>query len=181
MAPLFDIIGSMVVRGAILLMVLNLSVQMNNAVYQKAAFTATRQSTAVPTQLLYDDLTLAGYGQGASKIFSKAKSDEVEFYADQNNDGVNETIHYYLAGESAPGMKMLYRSVTSINNGNPQMIARNVARLTFEYLDIDGNSATRTSTTNVAGIKSIRFKLSVQTDEKSRLAFWEKIVFPSNL
>jgi hypothetical protein len=180
MAPLFDIIGSLVIRGAIAIMVLNLSIQMQGALFQKTAITATRQSTAVPNQLLFEDLYLAGYGQGASKIFIVAKPDEAKFTSDQNNDGINETIHYFLAGVSSPAipLKMLYRT---INNGTPQMIARNVSGLTFEYFNIDGNSATTTSTTNVASIKSIRYRLSVQTDEKSRLAFWEKIVFPPNL
>jgi hypothetical protein len=174
MATMLDIIGSMLIRGAILMMMLNLSLQMNKAVYQKTGFAAMRQNTAISTQILYDDLYLA-------TSFTTATPDSIQFAADVNNDGVSEAVHYYLAGQSSPTipLKMLYRS---INGGTAQLVAHNVAKLKVEYYNLNGSS-----TAIVGDVKSVRFWVSIQTEEQSSqenekpmLAFWEKIVFPPN-
>ena len=174
MATILDIIGSMLVRGAILLMMLNLSLQMNKAVYQKTGFAAMRQNTAISAQILYDDLYLA-------KSFTTATPDSIQFAAVDSN-GTSYAVHYYLAGESSPTipLKMLYRS---INGGTAQLVAHNVAKLNVEYYNLNGSS-----TTIVGDVRSVRFRISIQTEEQSSqenekpmLAFWEKVVFPPNL
>ena len=177
MGTMLDVIGSIVIRGAIMLAILNLTFQMNTALYQKTALAATRQATVIPAQIMYGDIYVAGYGETTSKTFALAKQNEISFFADVNNDGTPESVHYYLQGESAA--KGLYRQVSSINNNAPALIAHNVTSMTFDYYDIDG--VPKIPGVNVSGIKSIRLRFTIQTDEGSGNTFWEKNIFPPNL
>lgn len=167
MATMLDIIGSMVIRGAILLMLLNLSVQMNTATYQKTAFTAMRQSTAISAQILYDDLYLA-------KNIDTARSYKIVFSAVDSN-GSTVPAKCYLESQSDT-LKNLYRSV----NGHATMIAHNVDSLELRYYDKDG-LLINPVTGDITKIRSIHCQLWFLTDDRSRLVFWEKQVFPPNL
>jgi hypothetical protein len=178
MGTMLDVIGSIVIRGAIMLAVLNLTIQMNSALYQKTALAAARQATVIPAQIMYGDIYLAGYND-PTKMFGKAKPNEIVFYADIDTNGVADTVHYYLGSGSSANI--LYRQVSSINSNRAALIAHNVISMTFDYYNIDGSSATQSSTVNVGGVKSIKLKLTIQTDDNSGSTFWEKNIFPPNL
>ncbi|HTY10061.1 MAG TPA: hypothetical protein VMF88_03215 [Bacteroidota bacterium] len=207
---MLDIIGSMVIRGAIVLMTLYLSVSLQSAYTYKNTLYTVKQKTVIPAEVLTDDIRLAGYGPTTSKVFTTAASQEMQFSADINNDSVAENVHYYL-GPTYTGSshRSLYRVVSSINGGAPYELARDVDSLCFTYYDVYGNSL---SGTNVSGIKSIKVSLvmesnaqvadeittapsgsglyskQVSTDTvtanfgtKYVRAFWERTVFPQNL
>ena len=210
MSVMLDIIGSMVIRGAIVLMTLYLSVSLQSAYTYKNTLYTVKQKTVIPAQVLTDDIRLAGYGPTTSKIFTTAMSQAMQFSADINNDSVAETVHYYL-GPTYTGSthRSLYREVSSINGGAPYELARDVDSLCFTYYDVYGNTL---SGSNVSGIKSIKVSLvmesnaevadeittapsasglyskEVSTDTvtanfgtKYVRAFWERTVFPQNL
>ena len=69
MSTMLDIIGSMVIRGAIVLMTLYLSVGLQSA-YTYSRRRVMKQKTVVPAEVLTDDIRLAGYGPtGTKKTF----------------------------------------------------------------------------------------------------------------
>jgi hypothetical protein len=171
MGTMLDVIGSIVIRGAIMLALINLTIQMNTALYQKTALASTRQSTVIPVQIMCDDIYRA-----KTSVFEKAKLNEIKFSAGDINDN-SETVYYYLEG--ATSAKGLYRQVSSINNNTPALIAHNVTNMTFEYYDLDG--VAKSPGENVGGIKSIKLKLTIQTDNNSGSTFWEKNIFPPNI
>ncbi len=210
MSVMLDIIGSMVIRGAIVLMTLYLSVGLQSAYTYKSTLYIVKQKTVVPAEVLTDDIRLAGYGPTTSKIFATATPEAMQFYADINNDSIPETVHYYLGtAYGGSNHRSLYREVSSINGGAPFELARDVDSLCFTYYDSYGNTV---SGSNVSGIKSIKVSLVMESsaqmaDEittaptssglyshedtantgttnfptKYVRAFWERTVFPQNL
>jgi hypothetical protein len=210
MSVMLDIIGSMVIRGAIVLMTLYLSVGLQSAYTYKSTLYIVKQKTVIPAQVLTDDIRLAGYGPTTSKVFTTATSQAMQFSADINNDSIPETVYYYLGSTYAGSThKSLFREVSSINGGAPFELARDVDSLCFTYYDVYGNTL---SGSNVSGIKSVKVSLVMESsgqvaDEittapaasglysheqtsdsdatnfptKYVRAFWELTVFPQNL
>ena len=164
MSIMLDLIGSMVVRGAIMLTFLYLTINMQSALYEKAMYAAVKQKTVVPAQVLTDDLRLAGYGPATSKVFPVAYQQSIEFYADINNDSVADLVHYYLGPVYAGTTNhySLYREVSCYSGGAPFELARDVDSLAFTYYNSVG--AVISPALNVSGIKSIRVRLSFESN-----------------
>jgi hypothetical protein len=188
MGVMIDIIGSTIIRGAIVLVILNLNISLNNALSEKTARATVKQKTVVPAQVMTDDIRLAGYGT-AVKTFAIANADEVTFTADLDNDGTAETVHYYLgAAPSGSTHHVLYRS---INGGTGFELARDVDSLVFKYYYLDGTSAG--PGTDIDNIKSINVKLLIESNAQVSegigtnntpqyvKAYWERTIFPQNL
>lgn len=194
MATMIDIIGSTIIRGAIVLIILNLNISLNNALSQKTVRAALKQKTVVPAQVLTDDIRLAGYNQPYNpgppfKPFAIAKSDEIQFLADLDSDSTADVVHYYLgAAPSGSTHRVLYRQ---LNGGASFELARDVISLTFTYYNSFGS--TIAPGLNKTGIKSISVKLKIEssvqategigTDNTARYetAYWERTLFPQNL
>ena len=118
MSTMLDIIGSMVIRGAIVLMTLYLSVGLQSAYTYKSTLYIVKQKTVVPAQVLTDDIRLAGYGPtGTTKTFDTAMAQAMAFTADINNDGVADFVRYYLGPTYSGTHRSLYRMVSCINGG----------------------------------------------------------------
>jgi hypothetical protein len=189
MGVMIDIIGSTIIRGAIVLVILNINVSLNNSLTQKTVRAALKQKTVVPAQILTDDIRLAGYNQTAPKVFAIAKSDEIQFLADLESDSTTDVVRYYLgAAPVGSTHRVLYRQ---LNGGASFELARDVISLTFTYFNSVG--ATIAPGTNKLGIKSISIKLKIEsniqvtegigTDNTARYetAYWERTLFPQNL
>jgi hypothetical protein len=191
MGVMIDIIGSTIIRGAIVLVILNLSVSLNNALSQKTVRAALKQKMVVPAQILTDDIRLAGYNQPAfpPKSFAIAKADEIQFVADLNSDSTTDVVHYYLgAPPTGSTHRVLYRQ---LNGGASFELARDVDSLIFTYYTSTG--AAILPGTNRSGIKSISIKLVIESniqaiegignDNTARYekAYWERTIFPQNM
>lgn len=163
MSVMLDLIGSMIVRGAIMLTFLYLTINLQNALYDKTIYATVKQKTVIPAQILTDDIRMAGYGSATSKTFPIAHSQEIQFYADVNNDSTAETVHYYL-GPAYPGTNhmSLYRAVSSINGGAAFELARDVDSVSFTYYNSLGT--TIGPALNLSGIKSIKVRLSFESN-----------------
>jgi len=204
MGVMIDIIGSTIIRGAIVLVILNLNISLNNALSDKTVRAALKQKTVVPAQILTDDIRLAGYGPTTSKKFYKAQLSEIEFdavlnpvdtydpdpYLGVHTDPAPSRVHYYLgaAGPEIPPHRVLYRQ---LNGGAPFELARDVVSLTFTYYNSVGN--TIAAGNDKLGIKSISIKLKIASNAqviegigtdntaKYETAYWERTIFPQNL
>jgi hypothetical protein len=195
MGVMIDIIGSTIIRGAIVLVILNINVSLNNSLTQKTVRAALKQKTVVPAQILTDDIRLAGYNQPFSPVgttlkpFAIAKADEIQFLADLNSDSTTDVVRYYLgAAPVGSTHRVLYRQ---LNGGTSFELARDVISLTFTYYNSVG--FTIAPGINKSGIKSISIKLKIEsniqvtegigTDNTARYetAYWERTLFPQNL
>jgi len=198
----------MIVRGAIMLTFLYLTINLQNALYEKTIYAAVKQKAVIPAQILTDDIRLAGYGSATSKTFPIAYAQAIEFYADVNNDSSAEWLYYYL-GSAYAGTN--HKSLFRVRNGGaPYELARDVDSLSFTYYDNTGTAIA--PGLNVSGIKSIKVWLSLESNAQTTdimtsgrpskglystnkstdtvssafathyvRAVWERVIFPENL
>jgi hypothetical protein len=189
MGVMIDIIGSTIIRGVIVLVILSLNVSLNNALTQKTVQAALKLKMLVPTQVLTDDMMLAGYNQGTTKVFPMARANETQFVADLNNDGTADIVHYYLGAAPAGSThRVLYRQ---LNLGTSFELARDVISLTFSYYSSLGSPIIPGD--NKLGIKSISIKLKIESNIQAiegigtgntanyETAYWERTIFPQNM
>lgn len=180
MGVIFDILGSFVVRAAIVVTILNLMITLNEALYKKTDQAYLNEVISAPAQILTEDLKLAGYG--ASTTFPIANANEVSFYADTDNNGSAETIRYYVDSQ------ILYRT---IDGGTPFEVARQVVSFTFVYFNVTG--AQISYGLNRTTVKSIYVQITLQSqnlfknmysgtsDTTKQSAIWQSHIFPVNL
>ncbi len=183
MATILDILGSMVIRGAIVLIMLSLNLSMHNALYQKTQRLMVKQNLTVPSQVFLSDLILAGYNATPSTTMQTALPTEIQFLGDVDNNSVTETVRYYLsaAAGTVPEHRILYRSI----NGSVSEVARDIDSLTFLYYDASG-----VVTGTLANIRSVYVQFSMVSgyaltndveQQEYEKAFWERLIVPPNL
>ncbi|HEY4611786.1 MAG TPA: hypothetical protein VII11_02265 [Bacteroidota bacterium] len=148
MAIALDIIGSLAIRGAIVLIILRLNVSMQQALTLKTTTANVRENLAAMVSVIETDFRQAGYGVTGT-VFQKADSNDVIFVADFSNNGSIDTIRIYLDSSN------VYRRV---NSWKTLLIGSGVTQMKFEYVDITGVTTATDST-----ITSI--KLSVGMEE----------------
>ncbi len=203
MGVILDILGSFVVRAAIVVVILNLMINLhqelskssdrimlNTSMYgysDTSAFFRNKYLGGV-SQVIAADIRLAGYN--AVKTFAIAKINEISFSADTGNTGTSQIIRYYTnpATPSSVNKAILYRTVDA---GTPLEVARDIITFRIAYYKVDGSLAS--FGTNVNQIKSIYITLSIASNMTERkyqgalddtLALqtkWENHFFPENL
>lgn len=180
MGVVFDILGSFIVRAAIISIVLNLMITLHETLYSNTDRIYLNEVIKAPSETMSYDLKLAGYN--ASKSIWEARENEIVFYADLDNNGTQETVRYYVSGG------ILYRT---LNGGSPLELARNVTTFTFKYFNVFGQLLSYAN--NRTDVKSIQVTLIIQStntmttiisgtsESVPRTAKWEIQIFPLNL
>lgn len=180
MGVIFDILGSFIVRAAIIIIVLNLMLTLHETLYSNTERIYLNEVIKAPSETMSYDLKLAGYN--ASKVIWEAREDEIVFYADLDNDGTQETVYYYVDNG------ILYRT---LNGGTPFELARSVTKFTFKYFNVTGQQLSYAN--NRTDVKSIQVELIIQStttvtslisgssDAIPKTAKWEIQIFPLNL
>ncbi|KAB2922079.1 MAG: hypothetical protein F9K22_12520 [Bacteroidetes bacterium] len=180
MGVVFDILGSFVVRAAIVAVMLNLMLSLHEQLQKKNEQVYMSEVMDAPAQTLASDFKNAGYN--SSKVFPTASSSEARFYADTDNNGTSELIRFYVSSG------ILYRT---IDGGSDFELARSVSLFRLVYYDSLGNPK---SGLNVSGIKSIYIRLRLQSvsygvttrysgksDSTLYTTEWREHIFPKNL
>ena len=190
MSYLLDIVGSSIIAGLVVLILLTLNIN-SSASSNDILFTTIEQKKITDvTELIEYDFYKLGYCISGEKI-SVADSNEIMFYTDIDNNNLTDSIHYYLG-------EITDLSATTNPNDRPLHRQRNdqvslhsqipVVDFQLSYFDSIGNSLDYSSLTSSAGrdlIKSIKIKISVESDEmydeKYRTSEWKKKISPKNL
>ncbi len=182
MGTMFDIVGSLVIRVAIVLITLSMNILLNNTLYQKTAYSLLKQNQAIMTDIMEVEIRQIGH-HVTSTPFLIADTAQVKFLADIDNSGVVDTIYYYLGPTSElsqtenPNDRKMYRV---LNNGQRYDCGSGVTRLQFQYSDSTGSP-----TANLSLIKSVNVKLWMELgytiDGKYPSAYCEANIFPPNL
>jgi len=190
MSYLLDIVGSFIIAGMVIMILLAININ-NSASSSVILFTTIEQQKLTDvTDLIEYDFYKLGYCISGEKI-SVADSNEIKFYTDIDNNDLPDSIHYYL-GEttdlsytSNPLDKPLHR-----NRNGQDSLSTNfpVVDFNLSYFDSIGNTLDYASLTSSAGrelIKSIKIKITVESDEKYddqyRTSEWKKKISPKNL
>ncbi len=190
MSYLLDIVGSFIIAGMVVMILL--AVYINNSASSSVILFTTIEQRKITdvSELIEYDIYKIGYRIPDEKI-SIADSNEIKFYTDINNDDLADSVHYYL-GETTdlssttnPNDKLLHRRR---NNQDSLSTEIPVVDFNLSYYDSLGNSLDYSSLTSSAGralIKSIKIKITVESDEmyddEYRTSEWKKKISPKNL
>jgi hypothetical protein len=113
------------------IVMLTLTVNLNDALYQRTKYANTKAHVGIVADMMYDDLTQAGY-HATAPVFTILSSNDIEFKGDIDNNGTSETVRYYAAFNSGTGRWSLYRSV---NSGTALEVGKTFASISFQYYD----------------------------------------------
>ena len=185
MGVMFDIIGSIMVRTAIVLIVLRMNVSLNTMVSQTAIHASIQQGVSILRDVMTSDFDRAGLNVSPGTAFITANSSEIKFSGDidATPNGSAETVRYYLGGTDElenttnPDDRKLYRQ---INGGTPLNVANGVVKCVFKYYDYNGSI-----TGSLSNIKSFSISLTLQDgsaiEGRYPSTYWEQWFFPANL
>jgi hypothetical protein len=158
MASLLDITGSFII-GIILLFIL---MQFNGDVYRSNTellyYNLNQKNLATASEILEYDLYKIGNKVESEDKFIIAAQNSIKYLSDVNNDGIIDTVYYYLGDStevttSNPNDKHLYRK---LNSNTPQVIST-VSAHTFSYFDSIGvNEINYNDLTNPNYMRAIR-------------------------
>ena len=191
-STLIDLMGSTIIGGLLLLILLNLNdaAVENNFVYGGEAIAQANLVEVV--RLVEHDFRKIGYCRDWEKIPDPSKSvlmatqNSIKFLTDDDNDGNLDTIFYQLGSESEleitpnPNDKMLYRIR---NNEDPIGANLGVTQFDLFYYDAMGNELSFPITIPSA-IYTMQINIKVEdvygydranSDEQYSSAFWRQV------
>ena len=186
-STLIDILGSIIIGGIILTILLRLTDSAAEKTYNYGGELSLQQALVTVAQIIEHDFRKMGYCAipdsfpDASKAIIYADSSSIKFYSDINNNGSMDSIRYYLgstselAGTPNPRDRMLYRVV---NNEVAKTSNVGVTQFYLTYFDEYGDSIPLPITTPRL-IRSFEINVQVENsyayDNKYSSAFWRQI------
>ena len=189
MSDWLDMVGSFVIGGLIILIVINLNLSINAAATQNLYSNVTQRQVVSSVEVIESDIYKIGYRVDSDAI-SEADSNEISFFSDIDNDGFKDEIRYYLASTSSmsetynPNDRILWRELNEENSSTPFV----VTKLNFSYYDSLGQLIDYTSLINQSirnQIRLIKVRVETQTGElidgNYETIQWEKNIRPKNI
>ena len=175
MMILIDIIQSYAIKGMILLMIIHMSLTLQDYISEKNENAAITQELNQAAQTFSSDLRLIGYNF-PSKLFATAQNNSIKFYGDMNNDGKLDSVSYYLTLVQSPRYT-LFRSYDGAA-GIP--LCRNVTQFSLAYCDSAGIPIS-----DLKKIKTVTATIQVQSDKYVNGTYptgsWKATIQPPNL
>lgn len=184
MSSVLEIVGATIIGGFIILIIFNLnSTILESTTLQKYDKIAQGNITSLVEEIDYD-LKKIGYRASDPAIIT-ADTNAISFKYDLNNDGVEETVNYFLSDTTVlsntpnPRDMLLYRT---INGAGGQLQTSNLGVTGFRlwYYNSAGNL-----TTTPADIRSIKYELTVESvlpyDDEYAVTHVSRLIQPNNL
>ena len=193
---LFDIAGSMIIGGILLIMVWRLSEASTKKTYSNSGELTIQQNLLVLAQMIEFDFRKIGYCDSwnavmdprtkiafvSSQAIIYADATSMTFYTDlYPYDGVLDSLRYYTGPVSEctetpnPRDRILYRVE---NNDAPAASNLGVTDFRMVYFDVNDDTIPTPVTTRGL-IKSIEINITVENvaayDEKYSNAFWKQL------
>ncbi len=194
MGTIMDLLGSTIIGGMLLLLVLKLNLFMSESSYSSDTELRLQQNTKTLAEIMNSDFRKIGYKVDTTPILN-AKIDRFKFVGDleppgQIGHGTIDTVEYFLEDSSfSAGTTNLHDIilVRVLNNKDttdgPSL---GLVKLQFSYLD-----SISTPTTNPADIRYIKTEMWVQPTEArnnfitgiadSTFTYWEFTIYPRNI
>ncbi len=194
MNTIMDILGSTIIGGMLLLLVLKLNVFMSESSYSSDTELRLQQNTKTLAEIMNSDFRKIGYRFDHTAILT-AQKERFKFVGDlqrpgQAGFGIADTVEYFLQDSTyASGTTNLYDKilVRVLNNADtldgPSL---GLVKLQFSYLD-----SLSTPTSILSKIKYIKTEMWVQPEEArsnfitgikdSVFTYWEFTIYPRNI
>ena len=189
MSEWLDLVGSFVIGGLIILIIINLNLSANTSATQNLYSNVTQRQVVSSVEVIEQDIYKIGY-RVSNNAITKADSNEIIFQVDRDNNGVQDQIHYYLTGTSSmnntynPDDRLLWRKLNNETDETPFI----VTKLNFSYQDSLGQMIEYNSLSDQLfrnKIKTIKVQIETQTGEsvdgKYETIQWQKIIRPKNI
>jgi hypothetical protein len=172
-STIFDIIGSAIVAGLLLLTALRLNAQANETSLIYNGSVRLQQNMVVLVEWIEDDFRRIGYCQNYTKIpfptqaIRIAGATDIRFWTDEGNDGTLDSIRWYIGATNDPAMpstpnprdRMIYRQV---NNIAPVGWNLGVTKFLLTYYDYGGDELA-TPVAQPSAIYSMRIEVTCET------------------
>jgi hypothetical protein len=193
MSVITDMVGSLIVGGIILLMIIGFRMNLCTTAQNQVENQGVQETLRSTTDILEYDLRKIGYRvpKGTSPI-RYINDSTLAFYGDFDNSGAYDSMRYYfwrVKPQSAanPHVGSFYRV---LNNASPRVIDCGMTRFRIAWYDKNGTP----NPANLASIRSLRVSLNMESDTPndstwtgsawSRLypgTSWERTIKPKNL
>jgi hypothetical protein len=189
MQVIYDIIGSIIIGGIILLML----VSFNSSVMEGSAIqtfnSIVHSNVTSVTDLIEYDFRKMGYRVGSvyDSAIVYADSSKIVMRGDINNDGTVEKITYYLglgqaSGHVNPRSRILYRQV---DGAGAQRINMGITRFRMAYYNDKDSLINQNPIASPSKIRAIRLAINMEStspyDTTYAGATWERTITPKNL
>ena len=186
---MLDIVGSMVIGSVVVLILLVLNLNIISSSGENLNTNIAQRDLTTTVWVMEYDFYKMGYRVTGGKI-AIADSNELKFYTDLDNDGNQDSIHYFLgelseySSTSNPDDRPLYRRENSDNVAT----AFSVVNFNLTYHDSIGNAidyAALSSPTTRGIVRTINVRLAIESGEpiegNYQISQWEKKITPKNL
>jgi hypothetical protein len=158
MTIFLDLIGSWIIRASLITVMLTLTVNLNNTLYQSSQQVTTKQLVVAADSIIYSDLNMAGYNVATgTNTFQTIADTNVIFYGDLNGGGVPETVRYFTYYDNTTGLRWLYRYVNNENSGANLLLGKNFKSVSFKYYSMYGKETARADS-----VVAVRVRLTTQ-------------------
>ncbi|HSL87760.1 MAG TPA: hypothetical protein VK870_00500 [Ignavibacteriaceae bacterium] len=192
---LLDILGSSIIGGMILLMVLKLNIFASNANYYSDNELKLQQNVKTLAEILNYDLRKIGYKRDTTSMIT-AQPQRIKFYAELDapgtaGHGTIDIVEYFL-GDSTESTgttnlrdKILYRVVNNTDTTGGSSLG--LVDLKFSYMNAQGNT-----TANLDSIRYIKAEFWVEPQDAvtnyvtgqadtTVFTYWELTIYPRNI
>src|SRR4030065_2216700 len=179
---LLDLVGSVIIAGIMLLMMLNAHIYQANTRFASDSELQLQQNASTLSDILSYDLRKIGY-EYDDNPFLHTDSGKVSYYADMDRDGTPDIVTYTISDPSAaksttnPNDRVLLRQVNDEISGGPSL---GLTKLKFSYFDEFGNT-----TSDFDKIEYVRAEFWVESIEPVNkeylFTYWELTISPRNI
>lgn len=182
MGVIFDILGSFIVRAAIISIVLTLMLTLHETLYKNTDRIYLNEVMKAPSETMTHDFKLAGFK--SLKTIGIAEANRILFYgAVDSANGAQKMVRYHVSNG------ILYRT---IGGTTQHELARNVTSFTLKYFDVLGTQLAYSSSP-ISNVKSISVALTIQSKNSVSTIYsgssdtiplsltWQSHFFPLNL
>jgi hypothetical protein len=179
---LLDLMGSTIIGGLIVSMIINFNVFQSNSIFSSDSELQLQQNAKTLAEILNHDFRKIGYRYD-NTAFVEADSERISFYSDVDRDGNIDLVTYMLgdttevSGTTNPRDRILYRIVNSDTISGPSL---GLTKAKFSYFNGSG-----VETTTLSEIQYVKAELWIETIERvdggHPFTYWELTINPRNL
>ncbi|MDQ7818564.1 MAG: hypothetical protein RDU14_16180 [Melioribacteraceae bacterium] len=189
MSSILDIVGSFIIAGMIILLIITLNLNMNSISIQTIENNAVQINTATNSLIFDYDLYKIGYRVPSNRI-TKADSNWIIYRSDYDNNSTIDTLEYKTGATSEllmttnPNDRLLYKK---INSGNYVTMGV-VSKCKIFYYDSLGGQISYASLSNQSSrdlIRTLKIEATFESPDSNYAAYhstnWTRIFRPKNL
>lgn len=171
---ILDIVGSIIIGGVLMLILLNTNISAVQSTYTYGGDVSIQIGLTTLVKTMDSDFTKIGYSSiqtivlDPTKIILLADTSSIKFLSDVSNNGTIDTVYYYLGPTSElsyttnPNDRILYRITHDTLSSAITMRNPGVTVFRFSYFDTSGNSLS-CPVSSLAKIAKIQIQLKMES------------------